>query len=213
MQHAAHKSRNTKTKTYVIDVSDLRKPKWLKTFVGPVAAIDHNLYIKGDLAFASNYASGLRIDDTSALNSGGTLREVGYFDTFPSKNEATFDGVWSSYIYLPSGNLLISSIEYGLFVVKVTGDLAGAPTPSPSAAPVEPVQCRSVTDKTECTAAKQTSKCRWGVPPGEDTERCYAPCTQTPLKRKKQCAKAAPLSCRWSKVAGIKRKKCSEIPE
>ena len=50
----------------------------------------------------------------------GTLREVAFFDTWPKKEKrTTYKGVWSSYVYLPSGNLLISSQEIGLFVVQM----------------------------------------------------------------------------------------------
>jgi len=49
--------------------------------VGPVAAIDHNLYIKGDYAYQSNYRSGLRILHIGDLSEAGGLEEVAFFDT------------------------------------------------------------------------------------------------------------------------------------
>lgn len=208
---------NDRTKTHIFDVSNLDKPVYKGIFESPVSAIDHNLYIKGDLAYASNYASGLRIYDTSKLAKGGTLKETAYFDTYPRYDKGSFDGVWSSYVYLPSGSLLISSIEYGLFVVKMTSDDDQAPTGSPVSGPVPApkppgVQCSTVTDETECVANAETSSCEWGKPPGEEAIRCYAPCTKKPLKRRKQCNEKAPLSCEWRKVdPNKKRKKCFEI--
>jgi hypothetical protein len=46
------------------------------------------------------------------------MTEIGYFDTYPQHNNAAFNGVWNVYPYLPSGNIVISDIDSGLFVVK-----------------------------------------------------------------------------------------------
>jgi choice-of-anchor B domain-containing protein len=46
------------------------------------------------------------------------FREVGFFDTYPSNNGANFNGAWNVYPYLPSGNIVISDINSGLFVIR-----------------------------------------------------------------------------------------------
>ena len=105
------------TFTYVWDVSNLDSPQLLGHFTSPTPAIDHNQYIKGTFTFQANYRSGLRIlrlDDLATA----TLTQVGYFDIYPSSDNASFNGAWSVYPYFPSGNVIVSGIEQGLFVLR-----------------------------------------------------------------------------------------------
>jgi hypothetical protein len=44
--------------------------------------------------------------------------EVGYFDTYPANNNTAFNGVWNVYPYFPSGNIIISDINNGFFVIR-----------------------------------------------------------------------------------------------
>ena len=39
-------------------------------------------------------------------------------DTYPENNNAGYDGAWSVYPFFESGNIVISDIDRGLFVVK-----------------------------------------------------------------------------------------------
>ena len=65
------------------------------------------------------------------------LTEIGSFDTYlsPSANTAGTDGAWGVYPFLPSGTLLVSDIENGLFLLKrnetLPPPLAGASNPPP----------------------------------------------------------------------------------
>jgi choice-of-anchor B domain-containing protein len=106
-----------RTTTYIMDVSVLEQPKLAGTHVSPVTSIDHNLYILGNYAYMANYCSGLRIVDISGISTNSTT-EWGYFDVRPEDDKVQFKGSWSSYIYFPSGNVVVNSIERGLFVVK-----------------------------------------------------------------------------------------------
>jgi choice-of-anchor B domain-containing protein len=109
---------NHHTRTMVWDATDLKKPKLIKSFYAAEEVIDHNLYTKGDRAYLSNYCGGLRVLDTSKIASGGDLSEVAYFDVAPDCDTTQFLGSWSSYIDFPSGNIVVNSIDRGLFVVK-----------------------------------------------------------------------------------------------
>ena len=71
------------TRTWIWDVSDLDAPVLATYYDGPTPSIDHNLYIRGNLVYESNYRSGLRVLDASDI-ALGTLREVGFFDIYPS---------------------------------------------------------------------------------------------------------------------------------
>lgn len=105
------------TQTYIWNVQSLRKPIHQGNYFSPVKSVDHNLYIKGNLGYLSNYGSGLRIVDLSGI-AENKIKEVAYFDVFPARDAVRFEGAWSVYPYFKSGNLIINSIERGLFVVK-----------------------------------------------------------------------------------------------
>jgi len=106
------------TRTMLWDVQDLENPVLRNSFYNKETVIDHNLYTKGNRAFLSNYCGGLRIYDTTAAANGGVMQEIAYFDVAPDCSSTEFFGSWSSYIYFPSGNIVVNSIERGLFVVK-----------------------------------------------------------------------------------------------
>ncbi len=105
-----------RTRTIVWDMAKLDEPVLVKEFLGETGAIDHNLYIRGNYMYQSNYAAGLRvIDIADPVNP----REVGYFDTVPwGENGAGFAGSWSNYPYFRSGTIVVTSIGEGLFIVK-----------------------------------------------------------------------------------------------
>merc|ERR1711862_28318 len=105
------------TRTLIWNVEDLDEPVWTNTFLSALTAIDHNLYVKG------KYCGGLRILEFKEPTFGfglPKLTEVAYFDVAPNCNSAIFLGSWSNYPYFPSGNIIVSSIERGLFVVRPT---------------------------------------------------------------------------------------------
>jgi len=104
------------TRTLIWDITDLDDPQLAREFVSENLASDHNLYIQGDLMYQSNYLSGLRIFDISdRINPV----EVGFFDTVPhGDDEPGFGGSWSNYPYFPSGTILITSMNEGLFIVR-----------------------------------------------------------------------------------------------
>jgi choice-of-anchor B domain-containing protein len=105
-----------KTRTMIWDVSDLDDPIMIAEYFGKESSTDHNLYVKGDLMYQTNNASGLRIVD---IKDRDAPVEVGFFDTTPMNlNVAGFDGTWSSYPYFESGMILVSSRREGMFVVK-----------------------------------------------------------------------------------------------
>jgi choice-of-anchor B domain-containing protein len=107
-----------KTQTYVFNVEDLDNVRRVNTHEGETPSIDHNQYVKGNLSYQSNYRSGLRVLDVS--NPLG-LNEVGFFDIYPENDDPEFNGNWSNYPYFKSGNIILSGIEQGLFVLRPSG--------------------------------------------------------------------------------------------
>jgi choice-of-anchor B domain-containing protein len=107
------------TRTLIWDVSDLDDPVVLEEFLNPNStAVDHNLYVKGDKVYQSNYVQGLRILDISDIENP---EEVAFFDTVPfGDNSPRFDGSWSNYPYFKSGTIIVTSGKEGLFLLKYT---------------------------------------------------------------------------------------------
>ena len=105
------------TRTYIFDVQDLNDVSLIGTHVGATEATDHNMYVNDGLVYQSNYRAGLEILDLDNVGQG-QLERVAYFDVYPSSNSAQMNGTWSNYPYFASGNVIVSHIEEGLFVLR-----------------------------------------------------------------------------------------------
>jgi len=105
------------TRTLFFDFSDLDNPLFQTEYFGPTSAIDHNGYTHNNKLFLANYTAGVRILDISNIASN-SINEVGFFDTFPPHNNTSFNGAWNVYPYFTSGNIIISDIEGGLFIIR-----------------------------------------------------------------------------------------------
>ena len=105
-----------RTRTLVWDVTDLDDPVLVKEYFADNTSSDHNLYIKGDLMYQSNYVSGLRILDISDRENP---EFVGFFDTVPWSPDAPgFDGSWSNYPFFESGIIIVNSGAEGMFILR-----------------------------------------------------------------------------------------------
>lgn len=76
----------------------------------------HNGFTIGDFIVTAYYSYGVSIHDKS---NPANLVEVGRFDTNPH-NRGSTDGCWGVYPYLPSGHILATDIEEGLFILDPT---------------------------------------------------------------------------------------------
>lgn len=101
---------------HIIDVSDIENPVYMTSFTNGNSAVTHNLYMLNNLMFASNYRSGLRVHNCSDPLQP---KEIAYFDTFPSNDGAEFNGNWGNFPYFPSGTIVASDLERGLFVLTL----------------------------------------------------------------------------------------------
>lgn len=112
-----------------LDISNLLDPQIVGTYTGQTPAIDHNGFTLGNYYYMSNYRRGLSVLDVSDPTN---MRDVALFDTFavPADNSANFNGAWGVFPYLPSGNLIVSDIEYGLFVLKLNENDGAFPSAS-----------------------------------------------------------------------------------
>ncbi len=97
------------TRTLVWDVSDLDDPVLVTEYIASTPDTDHNLYIKDNLMYQSNYGAGLRILDITNPESPA---EIGFFEPGPGSSS------WSNYPYFKSGTLIVTSGNEGLFILK-----------------------------------------------------------------------------------------------
>ena len=98
----------------VFDLSDLTHPVFAGSWEGPTSAIDHNGYTRGNRYYMSNYTRGLTVLD---ITNPAEPMDVGFFDTYPVSDTTAFNGAWGVFPFLPSGNVLVSDIDSGLYVL------------------------------------------------------------------------------------------------
>jgi len=108
------------TRTLIFDFEDLDNPSFQDAFMGPTEAIDHNLYVRDNELFLSNYTAGVRVADISQITVNNVF-DIGFFDTYPEGNTTNFNGVWNVYPFFESGNIIISDLDRGFFIIRRTG--------------------------------------------------------------------------------------------
>ena len=101
------------TRTLIFDLEDLDDPILVGEHISTEVSTDHNLYIKGNLMYQSNYVAGLRILDVSNPEAP---EEVAFFDTV--SDDRTGGGSWSNYPYFRNGTIIVTSSREGLFMLK-----------------------------------------------------------------------------------------------
>ena len=102
----------------IVHASDLENLELLSTFNTNVNefSIAHNLMIKDDLVYISYYHDGLQVYD---ISDPSNPLQVAFYDTYLPENTGGYAGAWGVYAFLPSGNILISDVQSGLFVLEM----------------------------------------------------------------------------------------------
>lgn len=111
------------TTTYMWDLRDLDNPVVMGGFEHGTQSIDHQLFIKGNIATESNYMSGVRVLGTEKIRRGN-LKKLGFFDTYPVEDGVNFAGTWANYPFFDSGIVVATGMEEGLFVLRPKGRAA-----------------------------------------------------------------------------------------
>lgn len=78
--------------------------------------IPHNAHVLNDFIVTSYYTAGVTIHDASIPDN---LFETGNFDTSPNYSGDGYNGCWGVYPFLPSGRVLATDIQEGLYILKV----------------------------------------------------------------------------------------------
>ncbi len=99
------------------DISDLSDIRELAVFGSGVhmESIPHNLMVHDGFLYVSYYHDGLYIFD---VHDPAHPSIAGYYDTHHS-GHTSFEGAWGVYPFLPSGVVLISDMQTGLYVFDV----------------------------------------------------------------------------------------------
>ena len=74
----------------------------------------HNTYFINGYLVTSYYVDGVTIHDVADPSN---MIEIGHYDTSPTFSGSSSNGCWGVYPYLPSGIIIASDIENGLFVL------------------------------------------------------------------------------------------------
>ncbi|TND08497.1 MAG: hypothetical protein FD123_2293 [Bacteroidetes bacterium] len=88
----------------------------IQSFNPGSGSIVHNTHILNNWAVTSWYRDGVTIVDVTRPHN---LVTVGYYDTYNGTGNG-FDGAWGVYPFLPSGTMVVSNINEGLFVLSPT---------------------------------------------------------------------------------------------
>ncbi|MBK7875617.1 MAG: choice-of-anchor B family protein [Planctomycetes bacterium] len=102
--------------TRVFDLANPLAPVLASTFSNGSTAVDHNQYTRGDQLLQANYRAGLRVFTTSAPGTPTSPVESAWFDTWPEDDGTFFNSLWNVYADFPSGTVIGSDLEKGLFV-------------------------------------------------------------------------------------------------
>ena len=112
------------TRTLVFNISDLDNIVLHMEYEGETSSVDHNGYVIGDKYYLANYSSGLRVVDISDIENGN-MTASSYFDTYPSNNNANYEGSWNVYPFFESGNIVISGTN-GFTLVRNNSSLGNS---------------------------------------------------------------------------------------
>jgi hypothetical protein len=133
----------------IYDVSNLNNVQKLDSYKSNPrdSATPHNTFFFDDFIFTAYYRDGVTLVDATKKDN---LVEVGNYDTSPLQGPG-FEGAWGVYPYLPSGNILVTDREEGLFVLspqfKRASYLEGNVTNSLNGFPVNGMQVELMNTK------------------------------------------------------------------
>ena len=99
----------------VSNLNDIEEVDRIQAWSPQTNVIPHNTHVDGDFIVTSYYADGVSVVDVS---NPSNMVEVGYYDTSEDYSGGGFNGAWGAYPWLPSGNILVTDIETGLYVLE-----------------------------------------------------------------------------------------------
>ncbi len=110
-------------KLKVWDISSLSNVQYITSWqpTGITTAIVHNVEIYGNYAVIAHYSAGVRV--VNITNPAAPV-EAAWYDTYPGNNNNNFSGCWGVFMF-PSGKIIGSDRQTGLYVLKTTFNITG----------------------------------------------------------------------------------------
>ncbi len=108
------------------DVSDFANFELQSVFRSNPGAIAHNPYFMGSRLFVSSYHDGVYVYD---LSTPTDPKIIAWYDTYPQNGTTYggFEGVWTVYPDLPSGNIIAVDQANGLFMLRMDATASVSP--------------------------------------------------------------------------------------
>lgn len=105
----------------MLDISDFSNIEVVALFGSGVDenSIPHNQIINGNYLYTAYYHDGFYVHD---ISDPFTPILIGYYDTFEPDHHESYMGAWGVYPFFPSGNILISDMQTGLYLFEVNYD-------------------------------------------------------------------------------------------
>lgn len=100
------------------DMSNVKNPLYINTVSSSKNAIPHDAYVKGNFLWLSSYHDGVTVWNIEDVDNPIL---AAYYDTYPQNGPndySWFKGCWGIYTKLPSGNIIASDLNNGLFVLQ-----------------------------------------------------------------------------------------------
>lgn len=104
----------------VSDPSDIIFIDTIGTDLGP-GSIPHNPCFQGDLLHVAYYEDGYWL---WSVADPANAQLLGFYDMHPEPYSFSYKGAWGVYPFLPSGRILISEMQHGLFVLNIAQALS-----------------------------------------------------------------------------------------
>ncbi|MFQ5524875.1 MAG: choice-of-anchor B family protein [Thermoanaerobaculia bacterium] len=101
--------------TYIFKIKDFENARYVKSFTTGAGTIDHNSMVRGKWLYEANYESGFKVFRVKRPKDPILM---GSFDTYPAEDHTGFNGAWGVFSDLPSGVVIVSDIQRGLFVFQ-----------------------------------------------------------------------------------------------
>lgn len=107
----------------VWDIEDKSNVNFITAWqpTGITTSIVHNIEIYGDFGIIAHYSAGVRVINISDPDAPA---EVAWYDTYPTNNSESYNGCWGIYMF-PTGKIIASDRQTGLYVLKTTFPLTG----------------------------------------------------------------------------------------
>ncbi len=122
-------------KLFIYNISDLNNITYVRDWAPTnlTTTIVHNVEIYGNYAVIAHYTSGIRIVD---ISNPLLPVEVAWYDTYKRDNTTDYVGCWGVFMF-PSGKIIGSDTDSGLYVVKTNFTITGTGNQTVNSVPVK----------------------------------------------------------------------------